>query len=110
MPVKQPVFYFPTGLGALKCAVIAAMICQKELLESDCMNRHHVARMLGGSVALFVRCIWPLSSNVQTAAPRKPNLLFVPADDLGHGDSGCYGQVVIRSPIRSSLLARVTVH
>lgn len=31
-------------------------------------------------------------------APRPPNVVFVLADDLGHGELGCYGQQRIRTP------------
>ena len=32
------------------------------------------------------------------AAERKPNLIFILADDLGYGELGCYGQKLIQTP------------
>src|SRR5512136_2756897 len=32
------------------------------------------------------------------AAARKPNIIFILADDLGYGDLGCYGQKRIGTP------------
>jgi len=31
-------------------------------------------------------------------ADRKPNIVFILADDLGYGELGCYGQKKIRTP------------
>ncbi|MEE2642493.1 MAG: arylsulfatase [Planctomycetota bacterium] len=42
---------------------------------------------------------WLLSLNsLLPAADRKPNIIFIMADDLGYGDLGCYGQKTIQTP------------
>ncbi|MBN1466337.1 sulfatase-like hydrolase/transferase, partial [candidate division KSB1 bacterium] len=33
-----------------------------------------------------------------TAQKRKPNIIFILADDLGYGDLSCYGQTRFRTP------------
>src|SRR5512147_1735166 len=46
-------------------------------------------------------------------APKRPNIVFVIADDLGYGDLGCYGQKKIRTPNIDRLAAegmRFTQH
>ncbi len=45
-----------------------------------------------------------LSAQGQRAS-RKPNIIFILADDLGYGDLGCYGQQTIRTP-RIDAMAR----
>jgi arylsulfatase A-like enzyme len=47
------------------------------------------------------------------AAPRKPNIIFFLADDLGYGDLGCFGQRKMRTPNLDRLAAeglRFTQH
>jgi arylsulfatase A-like enzyme len=48
-----------------------------------------------------------------TPEPRRPNIVFLIADDLGYGDVGCFGQRLIRTPHVDGLAAdgmRITQH
>jgi len=41
----------------------------------------------------------------QRSAARKPNIIFILADDLGYGELGCYGQTRIKTPNLDQLAA-----
>ena len=49
---------------------------------------------------LIILCLSGLFTPVQSSKPakRKPNIIFILADDLGYGDLGCYGQKLIKTP------------
>jgi arylsulfatase A-like enzyme len=56
---------------------------------------------------LAILAAWSLSlaAGVQ-AAPMKPNILFILADDIGYGDLGCYGATKTKTPRVDSLAAQ----
>tara|TARA_R110000850_G_scaffold9196_10_gene34001 strand:- start:224 stop:1621 length:1398 start_codon:yes stop_codon:yes gene_type:complete len=45
--------------------------------------------------ALFALCSMALTA---VAAPSKPNIIYILADDLGINDFGCYGQEIMKTP------------
>ena len=51
-------------------------------------------------ILVVLALLFPHVIQGQTPPPavRKPNIIFILADDLGYGDLGCYGQKRIQTP------------
>src|SRR5438445_1706367 len=66
--------------------------------------RLHRLRLLA---CLF--CLGPLLLlPAHAVAAKKPNIIFILADDLGYGELGCYGQTKIKTPHIDKLAAEGT--
>jgi arylsulfatase A-like enzyme len=64
-----------------------------------------------GALGLTIPCLLGLSLGVMPATgaePRRPNIVYIMADDLGYGDLGCNGQREIRTPNIDGLAASGT--
>src|SRR5688572_29480657 len=60
------------------------------------MRRSCVARWLPAAAALVVTTV--AGPNLAHSADRRPNIVFIMADDLGVSDLGVYGGKAIRTP------------
>lgn len=66
------------------------------------INRRHALNIL--TTALGYSAL-PKSNAETLSQPKKPNIIFIMADDLGYGHLGCYGQKKIRTPNLDRLAA-----
>ncbi|MEK0445899.1 MAG: hypothetical protein RLZZ399_1220 [Verrucomicrobiota bacterium] len=48
------------------------------------------------TIRLIPFFFWLLSAAV--VAAEKPNIIVIPADDIGYGDLGCYGALKVKTP------------
>jgi len=79
------------------------------------MKRRHFLRTAAGAAAGWAAgaSLGPSATRAVARPARKPNIIFILADDLGYGDLGCYGQKRLKTPNLDRLAAegvRFTQH
>lgn len=60
------------------------------------LDRRNFIKMSGA--ASFFAASGSLFADNKKRTSRKPNVIYIMADDLGYGDLGCYGQKLIKTP------------
>ena len=68
------------------------------------MRRHVIELTVAASLATFTASGRSMASP-EPAAPARPNVIFILADDLGWAELGSYGQEKIRTPSLDRLAA-----
>jgi arylsulfatase A len=61
---------------------------------------------LKNAVLAAIGLCFMLLFSCQPERTRKPNIIFIMADDLGYGDLGCYGQQFVKTPHIDALAAQ----
>ncbi|MHC4681634.1 MAG: arylsulfatase, partial [Planctomycetota bacterium] len=73
------------------------------------MNRREFLSLAaGGAAAMLPAAGCESEFAAKTNPAKRPNIIFIMADDLGYGDLGCYGQKHIRTPNIDKLAAEGT--
>jgi arylsulfatase A-like enzyme len=57
-------------------------------------------------ILLTIAVVAGFAAGAGAQTPKKPNVIFILADDLGYGDLGCYGQKKIKTPNLDRLAAQ----
>src|SRR4051794_1866698 len=58
----------------------------------------HVPGPVPGLIGIWAALAAGPAPGAFAAPPARPNVIWILADDLGHGDLGCFGQKRIRTP------------
>jgi arylsulfatase A len=58
-----------------------------------------MSKLISRSIVVILTglMLWPLSPQI-VSAQRRPNIIFIYADDMGYGDLGCYGAKAVKTP------------
>lgn len=71
-------------------------------MRCNIVSRRDFLKVLGLGAISFT---FPITNCGNKATKRKPNILYIMADDLGYGDLGCYGQEKFRTPFLDRMAA-----
>jgi arylsulfatase A-like enzyme len=89
--------------------VLINYLKRRKVKMNDLNRRDFLSLAAGGALAAVIPLAEHKSVSAKSGRPaKKPNIIFIMADDLGYGDLGCFGQKEIQTPIIDQLAGEGT--
>ena len=90
----------------MKKMILPLLSMQVALMAIAIMKRNIIRSRISSAVSAVLLLALGVSLHAADEANRKPNIIFIIADDIGYGDLGCYGATKVQTPHIDRLAAQ----